>query len=94
LDTCTDLWRRQLVRVFSNAKISNGHPHRLRDTFAVELLLAGVSIEHVSVLLGHASVKITERHYSPWVRSRQEKLEEEVQKSWGEIKPKLVKRSP
>jgi integrase len=94
LDTCTDLWRRQLVRVFSNAKISNGHPHRFRDTFAVELLLAGVSIEHVSVLLGHASVKITERHYSPWVRSRQEKLEEEVQKSWGEIKPKLVKRSP
>lgn len=92
LETCTDLWRRQLARVFKKAKIPGGHPHRFRDTFAVELLLAGVPIEHVSVLLGHASVKITEKHYAPWVRTRQEKLEEEVQKSWGETRPKLVKR--
>jgi integrase/recombinase XerD len=94
LDTCTDLWRRQLARVFTDAKIANGHPHRFRDTFAVELLLSGVSIEHVSALLGHSSVRITERHYSPWVKTRQEKLEEEVQKSWAELKPKIVKRSP
>jgi integrase/recombinase XerD len=93
LETCTDLWRRQLARVFKDAKINNAHPHRFRDTFAVELLLAGVPIEHVSVLLGHASVKITEKHYAPWVKTRQEKLEEEVQKSWGEARPKLVKRS-
>ena len=93
LETCTDLWRRQLARVFKNAKIPKGHPHRFRDTFAVELLLAGVSIEHVSVLLGHASVRITEKHYAPWVRTRQEKLEEDVLKSWGEARPKLVKRS-
>jgi hypothetical protein len=26
-------------------------------------------IERVSVLLGHRSVRITERHYSPWVRA-------------------------
>ncbi len=93
LETCTDLWRRQLARVFKQAKIPNGHPHRFRDTFAVELLLAGVPIEHVSILLGHSSVKITEKHYAPWVKTRQEKLEEEVQKSWGDVKPKLVKRS-
>lgn len=62
LETCTDLWRRQLARVFKNASITNGHPHRFRDTFAVELLLAGVPIEHVSVLLGHASIEITEKH--------------------------------
>jgi integrase/recombinase XerD len=79
--------------VFRNAKIPHAHPHRFRDTFAVELLLAGVTIEHVSVLLGHSSMKITEKHYSPWVKTRQEKLEEEVQKSWGQLKPQLVKRS-
>jgi integrase len=73
--------------VFKNAKITKGHPHRFRDTFAVELLLAAVPIEHVSVLLGHASVKITEKHYAPWVKTRQEKLEEEVQKSWGDARP-------
>jgi integrase len=93
LETCTDLWRRQLARVFKNAKVANGHPHRFRDTFAVELLLVGVPIEHVSVLLGHASMKVTEKHYAPWVKSRQEKLEEEVQKSWPDARPKLVKSS-
>jgi integrase/recombinase XerD len=58
------------------------HPHMLRDTFAVELLLAGVPIEQVSILLGHSSVKITEKHYSPWVAARQQQLEESVRKSW------------
>ena len=81
LETCTDLWRRQLARVFKDAKINNAHPHWFRDTFAVELLLAGVPIEHVSVLLGHASVKITEKHYAPWVKTRQEKLEEEYRRA-------------
>jgi integrase/recombinase XerD len=93
LETCTDLWRRQIARVFKAAKIPKGHPHRFRDTFAVELLLSGVPIEHVSVLLGHSSVKITEKHYAPWVRTRQEKLEEDVQKSWGQLRPTLVKSS-
>ena len=92
LDTCTELWRRQLAHVFKKAKIANGHPHRFRDTFAVELLLVGVPIEHVSILLGHASIKITERHYSPWVKTRQEQLEEEVSRAWGDsLKPRLVK---
>ena len=64
------------------AKVNNGHAHRFRDTFAVELLLAGVPIERVSILLGHQSVKITERHYSPWTRSRQEQVEADLQRAW------------
>lgn len=92
LDTCTDLWRRQLARVFKNAEISNGHPHRFRDTFAVELLQSGVPIEHVSILLGHSSIKVTEKHYSPWVKTRQDILEEEVRRTWEQQhKPRLVK---
>lgn len=39
--------------------------HRFRDAFAVELLLAGGPIERVSILLGHQSVRVTERHYHP-----------------------------
>ena len=44
-------------------------------------LLSGVTLEHVSILLGHSSVKITEKHYSPWVKTRQEKLEEEFKRA-------------
>ena len=63
----------------SNA-LPDGHAHRFADTFAVELLLAGVEI--VSVLLGHQSMRITERHYSPWVRARQEQLEQDLKHAW------------
>jgi hypothetical protein len=49
----------------------------------VELLLAGVPIERVSVLLGHSSTQITEKYYSAWVRARQEQLEADVRQSWA-----------
>jgi len=54
------------------AGVPDGHAHRFRDTFSVGLLLAGVPIERVSILLGHQGVRITEKHYAPWVRERQE----------------------
>ena len=76
-------WSRYLDSLFDLAKVEDGHSHRFRDTFAVELLLAGTPLETVSVLLGHSSVKITEKHYRPWVRSLQRKLEEEVRQAWS-----------
>jgi integrase len=76
-------WSRYLDTVFAAAKVHGAHSHRFRDTFAVSLLEAGVSIENVSVLLGHSSVRITERHYRPWVKTLQKKLEDEVRKAWS-----------
>ncbi len=39
------------------------HPHMLRRTYGQLLLDDGASIESVSLMLGHASTLITERHY-------------------------------
>lgn len=77
-------WQRSLGKLFTLAGIPGGHAHRFRDTFAVELLLAGAPLERVSVLLGHRSVKVTEKHYAPWVRARQEQLEQDVRRTWSE----------
>lgn len=75
-------WQRSLRKLFVLAKVDKGHAHRFRDTFAVELLLQGVDLVDVSILLGHASVKVTERHYSAWVATRQRRLEEAVARAW------------
>jgi integrase/recombinase XerD len=37
-----------------------------RNTFAVEMLLAGLLLEQTSILLGHKNAKIIEEHHAPW----------------------------
>ena len=64
------------------AEVSNGHAHRFRDTFATELLLAGVPIERVAILLGHQSVKVTEKYYAAWTDCRQRQIEADLQRAW------------
>ena len=80
-DVSVSLWRKRLAVVFKNAEIVNGHSHRFRDTFAVSLLSKGVTLESVSQLLGHQNIKITQRHYSPWVKARQDALDQEIEKA-------------
>jgi integrase/recombinase XerD len=74
------LWRGRMAKVFKDAKIEGGHSHRFRDTFAVSLLASGVSMQDVSTLLGHRSIKITQKHYAPWDRSRQAALDNALAK--------------
>jgi integrase/recombinase XerD len=52
----------------------------MRDTFAVALLTGGASLESVSQLLGHQSITITQRHYAPWVKARQDALDREIER--------------
>ncbi len=82
-------YQRSFWKLFKLAAIKHAddtpkrcHAHMFRDTFAVELLLAGVPIDQVSILLAHSSVKITEKHYAPWVKARQEQMEANVQRAW------------
>jgi integrase/recombinase XerD len=74
-------WQRTLRRLFEIAGIS-GHAHMFRDTFAISLLLSGVPLDQVALLLGHKNSRITEKHYAPWVKARQDALEAAVRKTW------------
>jgi len=80
LPAAVSVWRKRIAKIFEDAKIADGHPHRFRDTFACSLLEAGVSLQDVSILLGHRSTKVTERHYAPWVKSRQDSLDKALAK--------------
>jgi integrase len=82
-ETPAKMWWQTLTKIFKKAGLPNAHPHMLRDTFAVEMLLAGVSLEEVAALLGHSNTKITESHYAAWVRARQERLERSVAMAWA-----------
>ena len=44
-------------------------------------------MDRVSMVLGHSSIKVTEKHYSPRVRARQEQLEADVRRTWGQPLP-------
>ena len=75
----------QVAKAFDDAGVQSvGHmvSHRLRATFAVDLLQKGVPLEHVSKLLGHRSVTTTERHYAKWVKGRQDRLDSLVSATW------------
>jgi len=105
-ETTVKSWNRVFQKLFATCEppVVGGHPHRFRDTFAISLLLKGVELSHVSILLGHSSVRVTERHYSPWVKARQEQLEADVRLTWATThdrgkheaikKPLRARRSP
>jgi site-specific recombinase XerD len=83
-------WQRTFRKLFNNADLKKPDgtkkrcfPHMLRDTFAIELLLKDVPIDQVAILLGHQSVKTTEKHYAPFVKARQDQLIASVQKAWA-----------
>jgi integrase/recombinase XerD len=81
--SCVGDYQRAFKRLYELAEVKNGHAHRWRDTFAVELLLSGLPLEQVAQLLGHQSIKVTEKHYSPWIKTRQDQLEAAVRKTFG-----------
>jgi hypothetical protein len=41
-------------------------------------------MDRVSALLGRSSIKVTEKHCSPWPRARQEQLDADVRRTWAE----------
>lgn len=97
--TVVSNWQRTYKKLFALAGLSTEmrcYPHMLRDTFAVEAILSGMGIDKVQMILGHSSIRVTEKHYMPWVRARQESLDVAVERSWeaqgvGASSTKVVK---
>lgn len=58
---------RHFESVCTAAELGHRQPKDLRDTFASQLLTAGVQLAYVSTQLGHADVAVTARHYAKWV---------------------------
>lgn len=84
-ESLTSSWKHQIGEFSNVLQFTNEagepmrfHSHMLRDTFAVELLLLGVTLEDVSRLLTHDSVVTTEKYYAPWVKARWERLDREL----------------
>jgi integrase len=93
-------WQRAFRKLFKIADIKHPDgtpkrcfPHMFRDTFAVEALLAGVPIEDVALYLGHSSIKTTEKHYAPFVKARQERMESVLKQAWSQMGVEPDKRS-
>ena len=59
------LYRRMLA-LGKRAGIADSHPHRFRDSFAVDMLARGASPYDVAKLLGD-TVETIEKHYAPFV---------------------------
>jgi len=87
LETCTKDFEARVKKLLELAEVPKGDcfmvGHRFRDTFSVNFLNSRGSIEELAKLLGN-SVRIVEKHYAPWVKSRQEKLEASVRRMWQE----------
>jgi integrase len=92
LETVTDLWRRQISKVFELAGKFEERPtpHRFRHTFARILLQRGVPVADVADLLGDDEKTVRE-HYARWVPERQARLTKILKDAFEDKpKPRLV----
>ena len=57
------------VKNYKRAGLTDVSSHNMRKTFATRLLSRGAAITDVQHLLGHASVKTTEKAYAAFVKN-------------------------
>ena len=86
----SNLWRKRIKAICKDLKITPDHPHRFRHSLAADLLTKGASVEDVAAILGN-SPAIVIKHYSQWIKSRQDRLDAIVAKTWEKPKLALVK---
>ena len=63
----------RMVSLGRRAGVANAHPHRFRDTLAVDMLVRGASPYDVAKMLGD-TMETVERHYMPFVTELRERV--------------------
>src|SRR5260370_11027904 len=63
----------RMLALGRRAGVLDAHPHRYRDTFAVDMLARGASPYDVAKLLGD-TIETVEKHYTPFVRELRERV--------------------
>jgi len=63
----------RMLALGKRAGVAHAHPHRFRDTFAVDLLCAGAGVYDVARMLAD-TVETVEKHYSPFVPALRERV--------------------
>ena len=75
------------LAAFRRAGVTDVSSHNLRKTFATRLLSRGAAITDVQHLLGHASVKTTEKAYAAFVKN--ERFKQTIDLLDKPMQPKL-----
>lgn len=76
----------RMVSLGRRAGVSHAHPHRFRDTLAVDMLVRGASPYDVAKMLGD-TIETVERHYMPFVRELRERVRLILETGVGIEKP-------
>lgn len=63
----------RMLAVGKRAGVPNAHPHRFRDTLAVDMLLRGATPYDVAKLLGD-TMETVEKHYTPFVKELRDRV--------------------
>jgi integrase len=73
---------RRMRHIYDKAKIVNGHNHRFRATFAVDLLLKGATVFDVAKALGDET-RTVEKHYLKYVPQTRDRLKSLIDAKGG-----------
>jgi integrase len=71
-----------MIALGKRAGVPDAHPHRFRDTFAVDMLARGASPYDVAKLLGD-TIETVEKHYAEFVRELRERVRRMMESSEG-----------
>ena len=86
--------RAELRRAAAEAGLEGATPHQLRHTFATALVNAGVSLQHLMVLLGHQSAEMSLRYGRLFDATVRESYERALALAKSRLGPLLPEAAP